>query len=63
MAQGAVLRGRRVLPQKRTAFVLVAAEAIVVECGLVQVRVTQTAVRVMAVGAASFALSDGMARR
>jgi hypothetical protein len=62
VTQGAVLRRWRVFPQKGTALVLVAAETIVVEGGLVKGRVAQTSVRVMAVPAGGFALGYGVAR-
>jgi hypothetical protein len=62
VTQGAVFRHWGVLPQKRAAFLLVTAETVVIECNLVQVRVTQPTVGIVAIGAGGHTLGDGVAR-
>ena len=62
VTQGAIFSRRGVLPQERTSFIRVAAEAVVVERHLFKGRITQAAVGVVAVGATGFALRDGMPR-
>lgn len=60
MAQTAVLRRRGVFKEKGAALFLVAAEAGVVHRILHQKRIAQTAVSVVAIGAAGLAFQDGV---
>ena len=61
VTQGAILRHRRVLPQERTAFLLVTAQAVVVERYLVQRAFPQATVGIMTVVTAGFALGNRVA--
>jgi nitrogen regulatory protein PII-like uncharacterized protein len=62
MTQGAIFGYRGVFPQEWAAFLLVTAETVFVERNLVQARLAQAAVRVVAVGAGGLTFRNGVAR-
>ena len=63
VAEAAILCHRRVLPEERSALLLVTLEAIVVDRGLVQAGVSEAAMGIVAVAAGGFTLGNGVAGR